>query len=374
MAASRQREPESLPQVDRTWVSAGGRRLSFFAGCDYYRLGSHPAVARAIGAGLRRFGLSVAASRVTTGNHRLYGQLERRLAGFFQAEAALVLPNGYSTSLAVAQALRGQFTRVLIDEAAHVCLADAAPWFDCPVQAFGHRDAVDLARRVGRTGRSARLLLITDGMFARDGSVAPLREYAAVLPSSAWMLVDDAHGAGVVGAQGRGTLEAAGVGRQRVIQTLTLSKALGVYGGAVLCSRAVRSRLVQQSHLFAGSTPLPLPLVAGALAALALLTAGRRRRLRRNAEQVRGALREAGWAVPPVPGPIIALNPLGRRAAAALRGDLLRAGVYPSLIRYPGGPAEGYFRFVISSEHSPAQLAALIGALRAHMGTLQPAG
>src|SRR5215471_6917902 len=107
-------EPEPLQQVDRTCVYCRGRKLSYFAGCDYFRLASHPEVLGAISAGLKRYGWNVAASRLTTGNHFLYQALEKQLAGFFEAETALLVPSGYVTNLAVAQTLRGQFSHVLI--------------------------------------------------------------------------------------------------------------------------------------------------------------------------------------------------------------------------------------------------------------------
>lgn len=358
-------EAEPLQQVERTRVQVGGRRLDYFSGCDYFRLASHPRVVQAARDGLKTYGLNVAASRVTTGNHTLYGTLERRLAEFFRADDALLLPSGYVTGLAVAQALAGRFTHAVIDERAHVCLFDAAWFLDCPVRQFKHRDPEDLARVVRGCGRLTNPLVLTDGMFARDGSVAPLQEYLSVLPRGGMILVDDAHGAGVVGRRGRGSLEHAGVGRQRIIQTITLNKAFGAYGGVVLGPKKLRAEIIAAGRVFPGSTPVPLPLANAALAAVNLVAADERflARLRRNTQRVRVALRHAGWDVPETPGPIVALPPLGARQTAALKRRLLAAGVYPPLIRYPGGPAGGYLRFVISSAHTAAQLENLTAAL-----------
>lgn len=361
-------EAEPLQQVSRTYVQTSAGKLAYFSGCDYFRMASHPRVVRAAREALRTGGLNVAASRVTTGNHALYARLERRLAEFFQAEDALLLPSGYTTGLAVAQVLAGRFTHAFIDERAHVCLLDAARFLDCPLVKFNHRDAAALARRLRACGNRAKPLVLTDGMFARDGAVAPLNEYLEVLPRSGVILVDDAHGAGVIGAYGRGALEHAGVGRRQIVQTITLSKAFGAFGGAVLGTRALRAQIVQASRLFPGSTPVPLPLASAALAAMSLLAADGRflQRLRRNAERVRAALRRNGWGVPETPGPIVALPPMGARQTAAFKRRLLAGGIYPPLIRYPGAPAGGYFRFVISSEHTEAQLENLIGVLAAY--------
>src|SRR4051794_21740174 len=107
--------PDPLQPTDGTWVLERGRKLIYFGGCDYFRLSQHPQVLRALTSGLKRYGLNVAASRTTTGNHRLYHDLETELAAFFGAERAVLLPNGYSTNIAVAQGLRGQFAAILID-------------------------------------------------------------------------------------------------------------------------------------------------------------------------------------------------------------------------------------------------------------------
>lgn len=358
-------EPVPLQQVDRTYVLFQGRKLSYFAGCDYFRMASHPAVLRAMQDGVKRYGLNVAASRLTTGNHALYQRLERQLARFFKAEAAVLISTGYMTNLAVAQAVAGRFSHALIDEKAHVCLRDAAQFLGCPVFSFKNCDPADVTRLVKRCGRGARIVLLTDGLYSGPGTVAPLVEYLKALPKQSLVLVDDAHGAGVVGPTGKGSPEFTGAERRRIVQTLTLSKAFGVYGGVVLCSRKLRQQIVDKSHCFVGSTPLPLPLANAALTAIRLHRNGMglRRRLRRNVARVKAALCAAGVEVPAGPGAVVPIHPRTANQASALRQALLAAGIYPSFIKYPSGPAAGYFRFVISSEHTPAQLDNLSGVL-----------
>jgi 7-keto-8-aminopelargonate synthetase-like enzyme len=195
-------------------------------------------------------------------------------------------------------------------------------------------------------------------VFSHDGQIAPLREYLRVLPRSGMILLDDAHSAGVLGAGGRGTPEYAGTPRTRIIQTVTLSKSFGVYGGAILCRRSLRNKIAAGSRMFAGNTPLPLPLASAALTSIGLLRSdlSLRCRLNHNVNYVKGALRAQGMAVPDTPSPIIAVVPRGARDAQALRKRLLARDIFPSLIHYPGAPGGGYFRFVISSEHSLEQL------------------
>ncbi len=349
--------PPTLERAGRTHVLQHGRRLCYFGGCDYFRLASDPRVLQALRDGLRRFGLNVSASRMTTGNHRLYERLERALAAFFNAETATLAPNGWAPNAMVAQALAGRFSHVLMDQRAHASLVDAARLLDCPVIKFRHRDAADLAHLVRRLG-AIKPLVMTDGMFSHDGSVAPLKDYLTVLPRDGRLLVDDAHGAGVLGATGRGTAQHAGVSTARIIQTVTLSKAFGVYGGAVLGPGKLRAAILARSGLFTGSTPLPLPLACAALKSVAILRAGAslRRRLARNVSHLRAKLREAGIPVTETPGPVISLVPRTRLDADQLGRRLLAAGIHPPFIKYPGGPDRGYFRFAIASEHTTAQL------------------
>ncbi|MEQ2007133.1 MAG: pyridoxal phosphate-dependent aminotransferase family protein [Limisphaerales bacterium] len=358
---------EPLQQVDRVFVRSRGRRLIYFAGCDYFRLASDPRVLAAVRRGLKEFGLNVASSRKTTGNHALYERLERELAQFFQAERAVLLDNGYMTNLAVAQALRGEFTHVLLDARSHTSVADAAVLLGATVVAFAHRDVADFTRQLRGLGKGARPIVFTDGMFAHDGSVAPLAEYLAVLPANAALLVDDAHGAGVLGRAGQGTPSHCGVRDARVIQTVTLSKAFGAFGGAIVGSRAVADAVLTKSRCFTGATPVPLPLAAGALESLRIFRANPSLQagLHANAAWLKEQLRAGGMELSDMPGPIVPVIPESPKEADRLKRRLLASGIHPPFIRYPGGPEGGYFRFVVSSEHTQAQLAALAKALTA---------
>jgi len=149
------------------------------------------------------------------------------------------------------------------------------------------------------------------------------------------------------------------------VQCITLSKAFGSFGGAMIGTHAFRRRVLARSRMFAGSTPIPLPLAAGAFAALKVLQTDRslRTRLARNSACVKTALRRAEVPIPETPGPIVSIELRSAVAIARLKRRLLAAGIYPPFLRYPGGPPKGYFRFAISSEHTPAQLNALIRVL-----------
>ena len=357
-----------LQQVDRTCVRHGRRTLAYFGGCDYFRLASHPEVLRALHEGAEKYGLNVAASRKTTGNHVLFEQLEKKLATFFGVERAALLSNGYATNLAFTQSFAGEFTHALLDGRAHGSLRDAALLLGCPMEEFRHRDTKDFARALKKLGPRARPLVMTDGMFSHDGSLAPLQEYLAALPRAGRLLVDDTHGAGTLGACGRGTPEVCGVQDERMIQTITLSKAFGVYGGAVLGPERVIEAIQERSRLFTGNTPPPLPLVNAALASVRILKTDPtlRARLVAKVAACKATLVRNGWRSPMLEtlSPIIAVVPRNSRHASQLKRALLRAGVFPSLISYSGGPP--YFRFALSSEHTAAQLDALVQTLIAN--------
>ena len=342
------------------------RTLIYFSGCDYFRLSRHPAVASAAKSALEKNGLNVAASRLTTGNHKIYGRLERELAAFFGAQSALIFPDGYLAPMAVAQALAAEFSHAFIDELAHAALIDAARMLGCPIKTFAHRSTSDLSRHFSKISKRSRSIILTDGMFSHDGSVAPLAEYLKILPRSGMILVDDAHGVGILGAKGRGALEHAGVPRARIIQCATLSKAFGAYGGVVLGARALREKIIARSHLFAGSTALPPPLAGAALAGIGILKRepARRTRLFGNVLYLRSQLRESGWEISETPGPIVRVPFMKAAAADDLKNRLLAAGIYPPFVKYGKASAAGFFRFVISSEHTQAQLDMLAAVLR----------
>ena len=357
-------EAEPLQLVGENEVRWRDRTLVHFSGCDYFRLARDPRIVAAVRTGASKYGVSVAASRLTTGNHPIYGELETALARFFGAEAALTFSDGYLAPLALAQSLAGKFTHALVDEFSHGAVIDAARMEDCVVAHFKHRDITDLKNLITRCGKRARPIVFTDGMFSHDGSVAPLREYLKILPAHGMILVDDAHGGGVLGKTGKGSLELTGAGRDRIIQCTTLSKAFGVFGGVVLASRAVRQEIVRRSHIFKGSTPLPLPLAQAALASLKILRnePARRTRLFENVRRLRAVLRSSSWEIAETPGPIVRLPDLSQAQVASLKKHLLAAGIFPPFLQY-SEVLRGAFRFVISSQHTRGQLDALADVL-----------
>lgn len=356
----------SFKVLDGPYVVWKGRRLLFFGGCDYLRLSAHPAVRAALKSALGRYGLTVSASRLTTGDHHVYLQLERELARFVGVEAAVLSPSGYTANLLAAQALAGTVTHILIDERAHASLVDAAKLIQCQLITFRHRSTSDIQQAIARFPKSARPIILTDGLFARDGAIAPLAEQLRLLPRFGRLLVDDAHGFGVLGESGRGTPSHTQTDSSKLIHTVTLSKAIGAFGGAVLGTAKFAASVRERSSMFGGSTPMPLPLAGAALEALRVLRTdqARRQRLFSNTNHVKSALRASGIALPDTPAPIVCVRVMGQPSQAALfRRHLLANGIYAALTHYPGGPPSSWFRFVLTSEHSPKHLDCLVRAL-----------
>ena len=230
--------PQSIQPVDATHVRYRGRRLVYFGGCDYYRLARHPHLLKAHARAAARDGLGTGASRMTTGNHPAHDALEAELKKFFDCETATVIGDGYLANIALGQALGSgakAFDALLIDEYAHLSLRDAAKFVGCPVVTYRHCDGDDLAKRLAKRKNDRQILLLTDGVFGATGRITPIANLAKVLPRGSVVWVDDAHGAGVLGDRLRGTVEhvaPSGFKGRELIQSTTLSKAFGSYGGA----------------------------------------------------------------------------------------------------------------------------------------------
>ncbi len=351
---------EPLQQVDRTCVRYRGRRLIYFGGCDYLRLSFHPKVLRAVKQGIDRYGLNVAASRRTTGNHEIYEDLERATAKFFDAERAVFASNAYLANIIVGQGLRDAIDHVFLDERAHSSLRDATAFLPCPKTEFSHCNPRDLELRLKKFRKRDRIAVLTDGLFGPDGTIAPLAEYRKVAGPDTRLWVDDAHAAGVLGARGRGSIEETGLDRRNVIQTVTFSKAFGVYGGAILCDRQRAEEIIGKSAALTGNTPAPLPLAVAALRALEICRTepSRREKLWKNIALFWKQLGRDATCRAPIISVVTA-------RAAELKRRLLASGIYPSFIDYGSGPGSHYFRFALSSEHTSEQIKKLARTLAA---------
>ncbi len=270
--ASLRRELSCTARTDGVTVERNGRRLISFSCNDYLNLIQHPAIVAAAQEALARHGVGAGASRLVTGNHPLYAELESRLAKLKGTESACVFGSGYLANLGVIPALLGEDDLVLIDELAHACLWGGAQLSGARLLVFRHND-VDHARALLDEHRAAheRALILTDGVFSMDGDLAPLPALARLARAyDAWLMSDDAHGIGVLGG-GRGSTFAHDEPVEVPLQMGTLSKAIGAYGGYLCASAPVIELMKSRARTLIYSTALPPAVVAAAIAALDLI-------------------------------------------------------------------------------------------------------
>jgi 8-amino-7-oxononanoate synthase len=254
---------------DGLWITRNGRRLLSFSCNDYLNLTHHPAVKQAAMAALQRYGAGSGASRLVTGNHPLFAELEARLARLKGTEACAVFGSGYLANSGIIPTLIGSADLVLIDELAHACLWAGARLTRGKVLTFRHNDVTHAQEVLSEhRSRHPHALIATDGVFSMDGDLAPLPELAELARRfDAWLISDDAHGVGVLGG-GRGSSFATGAKADVPLQMGTLSKAIGGYGGYLCASRPVIDLIRNRARTFVYSTGLPPAIAAAAIAAI----------------------------------------------------------------------------------------------------------
>lgn len=340
-----------------------GEDLVVWAGCDYLGYARDPLVRAAAEAALARYGLSTCGSRETTGNTALHDAFEPELADFLGLEAAHLVPDGYLSNLCLFQGLAGRATRALVDKECHVSVRDALA--ACGVETREYALCDPGSARAAARGWDGGWSIVTDGCYPVMKGVAPLAELLALLPQDGWLVVDDCHGFGVLGARGRGTHEHCGVRDPRLVVNGTLSKSLGAFGGFVAGARGVVDAVRGRSRAYAGSTPVPPACIAAARAALQDLRGdgARLARLRANTERVRGILHACGLPAHDLPLPVFALAPGSHERMELLYQRLLRRGMLVPYIHYPDSLG-GYLRLAVSAAHTASDLDALERALR----------
>jgi len=257
---------------DGIWVERGGRRLLSFSCNDYLNLTQNSAVKQAAISAIEKYGAGSGASRLVTGNHPLYAELEARLARIKQTEAAVVFGSGYLANAGIIPVLIGHDGLVLADELSHACLFAGAQLSRGKVLTFRHND-LDHLRRLLTEHRALHdhALIVTDGVFSMDGDLAPLAALMALGHEyDAWLMSDDAHGLGVVGG-GRGSSFTGNTHIPVPLQMGTLSKAVGAYGGYLCASNAVIDLIRNRARTLIYSTGLPPSCVAASIAALDII-------------------------------------------------------------------------------------------------------
>lgn len=355
-------------------VTLNGRKVVSFGGCNYLGLSFHPAVIAAMQRGLAEFGISTSASRETTGNTTAHDRLEAAIGKFLGAESVVVVPDGYTANLAAAQALAGTHRSAVIDERCHRSIREALAGAGMMVDEYRHLDAADAAEKI----RECRGLVSvwTDGVFASDGSVAPVRQLAATCDEvGATLVVDDCHGLFTMGRGGRGTLSHAGVDEgANVVITSTLAKGAGCHGGFVAGTNMIADMVRDRATAYICTTPVSPAIAAAAVEAFAVVQREPAliERLRTNAAQMLRGLKETGLRVENHGTPIFAFTLGSTAEMRRLNEHLLTRGYLAPLISYPDGPAPMYFRVSVSSVHTAEQITALCGAVGEALAAKRP--
>ena len=358
-----------VEEVQGGRIRVEGRWLIHLASNNYLGLAQHPRVIAAAQEAAARYGAGAGSARLIGGNFPPHEALERELAAFKQAEDCLLFSTGYMASLGIVTALAGPGDLVIGDRLNHASLIDACRLSGAELRVYPHADAqrLDAALRQ-RRARYRRVLVITEGLFSMDGDVPPLPELAAVTRrNDAWLLVDDAHATGVLGAQGRGSLEHFGIAPQGILQMGTLSKALGSMGGYLAGPKEAVELLRNRARSYIFTTGMAPSCAAAALEALQVIKQEPqlRTRLWENVRVWTAGLRRLGFNLISDHSPIVPIHVGPNSETMAMARALFEAGVFAPGIRPPTVPEGGArIRTSLTALHTDHDLTEALGSFQ----------
>lgn len=317
-----------------------------------------------------RFGTSSGASRLVSGSLALHDELEASVAAWKGTESALVFNSGYAANTGIIDALAGRGDIVFSDRLNHASIIDGALLSGARLVRYPHNDSEALAQLLEQHRSDGLRLIVSDGVFSMDGDLAPLEELVRLAREhDALLMVDDAHGGGVLGPEGRGSAALAGIGAGIDLQMGTFSKALGSFGAYVACSSAMREYLINCSRSLIFSTSLPPSVLAASRAAVELVRSNEGDRLRQqladNAALFRRLLQQAGFAVPDSVTPIVPVQVGDPATTMAFSARLLEQGFFVQGIRPPTVPqGTSRLRCTVMASHAPYELEAAAAAMQ----------
>lgn len=347
-----------------------GQRLVDFSSNDYLGLARHPAVASAMSECAERCGAGSGASHLVTGHGAEHSRLEEELASFTGRERALLFSTGYMANLAVITTLAGRGESVLLDRLSHASLIDGSLLSGARFKRYAHADAAAATAALSAHDETAAVVA-TDGVFSMDGDVGPLDALArASRAHDAWLVVDDAHGLGVLGANGRGAVEYFGLEADAVpVLVGTLGKAFGSFGAFVAGSDGLIELLMQRARSYIYTTALPQPVAAASRKALEIAQreSWRRERVLALTARFRAGAEQMGVPVMATAQPLTPIQPIvlgSPEAAVRAQRQLFEAGFCVIAIRPPTvPPGSSRLRVTLSAAHTEAQVDSLVEAL-----------
>jgi 8-amino-7-oxononanoate synthase len=357
-----------LESPQRARVKVDGRDYVAFCSNDYLGLAAHPELVAAAREGAERYGVGAGASHLVLGHTFAHHALEEALARFVRLPRALYFSTGYMANLGIVTAFAGRGDAVFADKLNHASLNDAALLSRADFKRYAHCDVTVLERLLSASDAKVKLI-VTDSVFSMDGDIAPLPELLALAEAhDAWLVIDDAHGFGVLGQSGRGALERFDLRSPRIVYMGTLGKAAGVYGAFVAGEPELIDTLVQRARTYVYTTATP-PLVAHALLkSLELIERGaaRRERLRDLVARLRRGLADSPWKLRESQTAIQPLVIGGSKEAVRVSEKLAARGVLVPAIRPPTVPqGTARLRIALSADHTVEDVDVLVEALNA---------
>ena len=342
------------------WVTIDGRRLLNFCANNYLGLANHPRVREAAKRAVDEYGVGPGAVRSIAGTMSLHIELERQLAEFKHAEACITFQSGFTANLATIPALVGPGDIIFSDELNHASIIDGCRLSRAEVVRYSHNDVDDLRRQIAARGDAKRRLIISDGVFSMDGDIAPLDKLCDVAETHGIMLmVDDAHGEGVLGRGGRGIVDHFGLHGRVDVEVGTLSKAFGVVGGLVAGKAIIVEWLRQRGRPFLFSSAMTAPDAAACIEAVAILGESTELidRLWSNAELFRDGMQSLGFNTGHSQTPIVPVMLGEARLAQQFSRRLFEEGVFAMAIGFPTvAQGKARIRVMNSAAHSPGDI------------------
>ncbi len=359
-AAGLYRQLRSVQGDQGPTLRLDGREVINFSSNNYLGLANHPALAAAAKSAIDRYGCGSGASRLISGNMTLHEELEAKLARFKNTEAALVFNSGFQANIGLLATLAGEGDAILSDALNHASIIDGCRLSKAKTSVYAHCDLDSLETALRQAAAARRRLIVTETIFSMDGDEAPLGEIVELAEKyDAMVMVDEAHGTGVFGANGAGVVAKLGLASRVAIQMGTLGKALGGFGAYVAGSRGLCDLLINRCRSFIFTTSLPPAVMAMALAAIELVQSEPQRRaaLQRNCQRLKQGLRGLGFELGESESPILPLIVGDAARCMVLSAALLERGVFAQGIRPPTVPV-GTSRLRITSmaTHSNDQI------------------